>query len=159
MKSISSVKNISTTQNQVKNRCDKWIHKVGEEIWFCSNCLNFPFRYIINEGMISLFEENNRVMSHTNFENFNPFCSICQLKLAKLLKGIPCCCCSCFIHRKCSKLKLSEIRNFYKNKLNTTWDCYSCKKENIHLLIWITQQYKKTHLIQTIIVVVYIPTV
>lgn len=51
---------------------------VGEEIWFCCNCLDFPFRNITNESLISLFEENNRVIYHINLKNFNPLCSICD---------------------------------------------------------------------------------
>ena len=45
-----------------------------------------------------------------------------------LLKGIPCNCCKSLVHRRCSKLKPSEIRDLSKTK-NYIWECLYCKKE------------------------------
>ena len=78
---------------------------IGEKGWFCSNCLDHPFRDVTNESLISLFEENKRVMSHIYLKKFNPVCSICMRKLVKPLRSIPWYCCCYLVHGKYSKLK------------------------------------------------------
>ena len=50
----------------------------------------------------------------------------CLHKLGKPLKGIPCNCCNSLIHRRCSKLKSSEIRDLSKTK-KYIWECHYCK--------------------------------
>ena len=62
-------------------------------------------------------------------KNFNVVCSVFLCKLAKPLNAILCCRWSFLVHRKCNKCKLSKIRDFYKSKVDRTWDCYSCEKE------------------------------
>ena len=128
------------------DKCDKWIHKTcanisdknykgmqknkpGEEIWLCIRCLDFPFSNIDNKKLLLLHENENNLTTNIDLiTKFSITCSICLHKLGKPLKGIPCNCCKSLVHRRCSKLKPSEIRDLSKTK-NYIWECLYCKKE------------------------------
>ena len=56
-------------------------------------------------------------------------CSVCCHKLNRPLKGIPCTTCKSLVHRKYSRLKISEITEVLKTKEKIeNWECPSCKK-------------------------------
>ena len=132
------------------DKCDKWIHKncanisdknykgmqknkPGEEIWLCIRCLDFPFSNIDNKKLLLLHENENNLTANIDLTKFSISCSICLRKLGKPLKGIPCNCCKSLVHRRCSKLKASEISDLSKTK-NYIWECLYCKKEKFPLV-------------------------
>ena len=103
-------------------------NKPGEEIWLCVGCLDFPFSNTDNKKLLLLHENENNLISNIDLTKFRITCSICLCKLGKPSKGIPCNCCKSLVHRRCSKLEPSEIRDLSKNK-NYIWECRYCKKE------------------------------
>ena len=101
-------------------------NKPGEEIWLCNGCLDFPFTNIQNKKLFLLYENENNLTTNTDLTQFSTTCSICLRKLGKPIKGIPFNCCkSLLVHSRCSKLKLSEIRNLSKTK-KYIWECHYC---------------------------------
>ena len=86
-------------------------NKPGEEIWLCSGCLD-----IDNKKLLLLHENENNLTTNIDLTKFSTTCRICLRKLQKPLKGIPCNCCNSLVHRRCSKLKSSEIRDLSKTK-------------------------------------------
>ena len=60
---------------------------------------------------------------------FEKTCSVCYHKLNRPLKRIPCTTCKSLVHRKCRRLKISEITEVLKTKEKIeNWECPSCKK-------------------------------
>ena len=127
------------------DKCDKWIRKTcanisdkkykdiqrnkpGEKIWLCNECLDFPFTDIDNKKLLLLYENENNITTNIDLTKFSTTCSICLRKLGKPSKGIPCNCCTSLAHRRCSKLKSSEIRDLSKTK-KYIWECHYCEKE------------------------------
>ena len=127
------------------DKCDKWIHKTcvnisdkkykdiqgkkpGEEIWLCIGCLDFHFSNINNKKLLLLHENENNLAANIDLSKFSITCSIYLSKLGKPLKDIPCNCCKSLGHRRCSKLKPSEVWDLSKTK-NYIWECLYCKKE------------------------------
>ena len=117
------------------DKCDKWIQKTCasisdkkckdmqenkpcQEIWLCIGSLDFPFTNIDNKNLLLLHENENNLTTNNDLTKFSVTCSIYLRKLGKSLKGIPCNCCKSFVHRRCSKLKLSEIRHLSKTKIH-----------------------------------------
>ena len=97
------------------------------KIWLCNVCLDFPFTNIDNKKLLLLHENENNPPTNIDLTKFNTSCSICLRKLGKPLKGIPFNCCNSLIHRRCSKLKSSEIRDLSKTE-KYIWECHYCKK-------------------------------
>ena len=126
------------------DKCDKWIHKTcanisNENIKTCRktnqvkksgfvlDALTFPSQTLIITLLLLLQENENNLTTNIELTKFSITCSICLRKLGKPLKGIPCNCCKSLVHRRCSKLKPSEIRDLSKTK-NYIWECLYCKK-------------------------------
>ena len=64
-----------------------------------------------------------------DINRFEKTCSVCCHELNRPLKGIPCTTCKSLVHRKCSRLKISEITEVLKTKEKIeNWECPSCKK-------------------------------
>ena len=91
-------------------------NKPGEEIWLCNGCLDFPFTNIDNKNLLLLHENENNLTTNIDLTKFSITCSIYLHKLGKPLKGIPSNCCKSLVHRRCTKLKSSEIRDLSKTK-------------------------------------------
>ena len=108
-------------------------NKPGEEICLCIGCLDFPFSNIDNKKLLLLHENENNLTTDTDLTKFSITCSICLRKLGKSLKDISCNCCKFLVHRRCSKLNLSEIRDLSKAK-KYIWECLYCKKEKFPLV-------------------------
>ena len=92
--------------------------------------LDFPFTNIDNKNLLLLHENENNLTTNNDLTKFSVTCSIYLRKLGKSLKGIPCNCCKSFVHRRCSKLKLSEIGHLSKTK-KYLWECHYCKKGKV----------------------------
>ena len=98
-------------------------NKPGEEICFCDGCLDFPFTNIDNKKLLLLYENENNLTTNIDLTKFSTTCSIC----------LPCNCCNSLVHRRCSKLKSSEIRDLSKTK-KYMWECHYCKNERFPLV-------------------------
>ena len=97
--------------------------------------LTFPFTSIDNKKFFLLCENENNLTTNIDHTKFSTTCSICLCKLGKHLKDIPCNCCNSLVHRRCSKLKSSEIRNLSKTKkYKYILEFHSYKKEKFLLV-------------------------
>ena len=123
----------NNTDSACCNKCDKWIHKTcikisykkykdmqenkpGEKICLYNGCPDFPFTNFDNKKLLILYENENNLTTNIDLTKFSTTCCICLHKLGKPLKGMPCNCCNSLVHRRCSKLKSSEIRDLSKTK-------------------------------------------
>ena len=91
-------------------------NKPGEEIWLCNGCLDFPLTKTDNKKLLLLYKNENNFTTNIDVAKFGTIFSICLHKLEKPLKGIPCNCCDSLVHRRCIKLKSSEMRDLSKTK-------------------------------------------
>ena len=103
-------------------------NKPDDESWLCTGCLDFPFSNVDNKTLLLLHKNENNLTTNIDLTKFSITCSICLRKLGKPLKCILCDCCKSLLHRRCSKLKPSEIRDLIKTK-TYIWECHYCKKE------------------------------
>ena len=80
-------------------------------------CLDFPFNALNNSKLISLYiQKKKKTTLKLDVNRFVLSCSVCCHKLNRPLKGIPCTTCKSLVHRKCSRLKISEITEVLKTK-------------------------------------------
>ena len=130
------------------DKCDNWIQKTCasisdkkckdmqenkpcQEIWLCIGSLTFPSQIlIIKIYSFYMKMKTTLLLTMTLLNLVFIYCSIYLRKLGKSLKGIPCNCCKSFVHRRCSKLKLSEIGHLSKTK-KYLWECHYCKKGKV----------------------------
>ena len=98
--------------------------------WRCQDCNHeiFPFSSINNKIISDLSNQKLSKYSLDNIvtEGYSNICNVCNKKLRKNNKGVPCSNCKCDIHIKCAKIK-SPKQTFHLYKLN--WKCDTCLAE------------------------------
>ena len=97
--------------------------------WICVNCKPtvFPFAKIDNKKVLELSDHKLEKFSRDNLSvsNLSSVCRICEKRLTKNNKGIPCSSCKSRIHVKCAN---TRVKDFHIHRGN--WECQNCMKEN-----------------------------
>ena len=97
--------------------------------WICVNCKPsvFPFAKIDNKKVLELSDHKLEKFSRDNLSasNLSCVCRICEERLTKNNKGIPCSSCKSRIHVKCAN---TSVKDFHIHRGN--WECQNCMKEN-----------------------------
>ena len=99
--------------------------------WFCNTCRPsiFPFHNVDYKNLVKLSTSCDKY-SLQNLSllavDMSRKCSVCTKVLSKSNPGIPCFCCNCKIHVKCSKL--SDPRGTF-HTFKGKWQCESCTRD------------------------------
>ena len=132
------------------DKCDKFYHLrcaglsktayIPTTSWFCYQCNEdiFPFNSISVKQISTLTFNSIETNKHPNklrtlhislphtqeVKYFNNKCSVCHKTVAQTKAAIPCPSCKHLIHKKCSKLKPSEISQLKESR--NCWECITC---------------------------------
>ena len=97
--------------------------------WICVNCKPtiFPFAKIDNKKVFEMSDHKLEKFSRDNLTNSNLscVCKICEGRLTKNNKGVPCSSCKSRIHVKCANTTVKDFHLFRGN-----WECQKCINEN-----------------------------
>ena len=139
-------KHVYDHQNSICcDNCDVWTHlkctnltlkeynkhKIGfEKSWFCIPCKNeiFPFSKLDNKKFQSVFPPVDKIEKMVKLSlqkknhKYSNVCTVCQKKIIKTHKGIPCKTCYHIIHRKCSCIPSTDLTH----EILAHWECLNC---------------------------------
>ena len=133
------------------NACSKWFHLRCSKLsliqyhelsntkidWICTNCYPFPFCNLDTDSFHDTMNNTldldtcSAAIQESAPKKLSTTCSVCTRKsknTAKLKKLIPCQSCFSLIHRRCTKLPLTQLLNFTSDDLNK-WEYIVCISE------------------------------
>lgn len=134
--------------------CNEWMHQKcthlnlktyrslqnDDSVWYCKSCqdTNLPFSSLDKKDFSKLFEKPSKnnleklVATLTTSVVYSSTCKVCERKLAKPSKGIPCKTCKTLIHRKCCNIP--KLNATLKDpKILENWECKMCQEEKFPL--------------------------
>ena len=147
----SCSKSVLNRQNSICcDICDNWYHlkccrnlskasflnivSNPDSVWFCVSCLIniFPFSNLNTSQLLKihpLTQQNKVNINKQISKNYKNNCSVCHKTITNKKAAIPCECCVCLIHKKCSSNQTTTDKN------HVPYYCSNCMHINIPFMI------------------------